>query len=177
MPGEVYEGHLRLSSAQNYSTKNLPFLNVFWIHDNYINYIINYELYTNYSIHYNPPYFKVTQGIVCYHIFTSSLYPQIARYVLRSARRELTKSWNEASELCRKIDAHLPVFKGREDLREFIFFLKKFYFVIPPIEGLYIGLKIYLNQVSLNNTFHRPSARTNTREQLLSPPEVKELML
>ena len=54
-------------------------------------------------------------------------------------KRFLT-SWNGASALCRSNEAYLPYFYSREELEEFIAILKLSNSV-PPLEGIYIGIK------------------------------------
>ena len=39
--------------------------------------------------------------------------------------RKTKKSWNEASDICEKIGAHLPYFNSKDDLDEFKDFLKQ----------------------------------------------------
>ena len=62
-------------------------------------------------------------------------------------------SWNEGSQLCKDIGGYLPYFTGREQLEEFVGFLK-FSTNITPIMRMFIGLKYVSNQLSLNKDFY-----------------------
>ena len=57
-----------------------------------------------------------------------------------------TKSWNDASQLCKKIGGYLPYFTSRQDLED-LFSLLMLSQDIPPIAYMYIGLKYNSNQV------------------------------
>ena len=137
LPGDMFQGHLSPTSDQNYSTVNIPPLNIFWFIEDYF----------HKDVSLMSPCFMSTQQtkIKCLHSYYSS------KYVIIFESNGVKKSWTEASKLCRRTHGFLPVFKNREDLNMLITFLKSSY-GFPPIEGLYIGLKIYPNQVSLNNT-------------------------
>ena len=56
------------------------------------------------------------------------------------SEKNITKSWTEASNLCKSIGATLPLLRNRDELEEIIAFLK-LSVDMPPVEGLYIGLK------------------------------------
>ena len=56
------------------------------------------------------------------------------------SEKNVTKSWIEASNLCKSIGGTLPLLRNRDELEEIIAFLKLSE-DIPPVEGLYIGLK------------------------------------
>ena len=134
-----YATAYHLGSLLNFSTVDLPPLHEFWIRDKYDNYFTD-AISMRCS--------NVTQKLEGLCFLFSRFKKQ---YILLSfLHTGLSKSWNEASELCREWGAHLPAFKNREDLDELIIFLQEIDDKLPPIEGLYIGLKIYPNQVSLN---------------------------
>ena len=58
------------------------------------------------------------------------------------------KSWNDASQLCKKIGGYLPYFTSRQDLEE-LFGVLMLSQDIPSIAYMYIGLKYNSNQVVL----------------------------
>ena len=116
----MFEGHLSLTAVKNYSTVNFPPLNVFWFFENYF--------YKDVSIMSPCSLSQVNiAGIKCHHSYYGP------RYVLLYQHAGRKKSWNEASELCRRTDAHLPVFQSREDLDELLIFLKSIY-GFPPLK-------------------------------------------
>ena len=56
-------------------------------------------------------------------------------------------SWNKAADLCKSVGAHLPYFYSRDELKEFLQFLRHSSH-IPPLEGIFIGLHYYQKKVS-----------------------------
>ena len=142
---------LKSMSVFNYSTEDIPYLNVFWMYDNYQKYASFHEIKPRSC----STVYKIIRGIVCFN-FTFSRN-QRRRYTLLSfSRARMKKSWNEASELCRNIDAYLPIIENREDLEELIAFIKLSGPLVPPgIEQLYLGLKVYPNEVSSISMFYQ----------------------
>ena len=57
-----------------------------------------------------------------------------------------TTSWMEADEICSSIGAHLPFFRSRNELSEFLALVKDVP-DIPPLEAVYIGLKYNINRL------------------------------
>ena len=55
--------------------------------------------------------------------------------------KEYMVSWNTASKWCKSINAYLPYFSSREELDELLALLKLLR-GIPPLEGIFIGIKI-----------------------------------
>ena len=92
-------------------------------------------------------------GFRCFNIsipaqcnFHYILFEKRMTYDYRSSRqreypsdRHLS-SWEQASELCRNAGAYLPSFTNREDLEEWLAWLKLSK-DIPPIEAVFIGLR------------------------------------
>ena len=62
--------------------------------------------------------------------------------------RKTKKSWNEASDICEEIGAHLPYFNSKDDLDEFMDILKQPYNV-PLVEMVFIGLHSLYRKVSI----------------------------
>ena len=56
------------------------------------------------------------------------------------------KSWNVAEKICSTLGGSLPYFTSREDLHDLINILK-YTSYIPPMEGIFIGLKQDYNGV------------------------------
>ena len=149
--GIVDRVQLKAMSVFNYSIEDIPYLNVFWMYDNYQKYTL---------FHQNKPrncstVYGILGGIVCFN-FTLSRN-QRRRYTLLSfSHARMKKSWNEASELCRRVDAYLPIVENREDLEELMAFIKLSGPLVPPgIEQLYLGLKVYPNKVSNISLFYQ----------------------
>ena len=144
LPGVMFEAKLSLNSMPKNSTESIPPLKVLWINDNYKKYTSFHDIKPrNCSSGY-----EILRGKVCFN-FTLSRNER--KYILLSfSHTGLKKSWNEASELCRRIDAYLPVFENREDLEELVAFIKLSGHSIPPVEGLYLGMKIKPEQVNNN---------------------------
>ena len=57
------------------------------------------------------------------------------------------RSWNEASTLCKSIEGYLSYFHSQKELEDLLASLKLSK-DIPAIEGLFIGLKYNLKEVS-----------------------------
>ena len=58
----------------------------------------------------------------------------------QQSKAKAAKSWTEVSTLCKSIGGTLPLLRNRDELDEIIAFLKSSE-DMPPVEGLYIGLK------------------------------------
>ena len=58
----------------------------------------------------------------------------------RESKSKVIKSWTEASEMCKSIGGYLPLIRNQDELDEIIAFLKLSE-DMPPVEGLYIGLR------------------------------------
>ena len=56
-------------------------------------------------------------------------------------------SWNDAASLCDSAGTHLPYFNSRDELFEFLQFLRQAVHM-PPLEAIYIGLYYDQEQVS-----------------------------
>ena len=50
-------------------------------------------------------------------------------------------SWTNASKLCKEAGGYLPHFSDREELEELVALLKLSE-TIPPVEGLFLGLRL-----------------------------------
>ena len=135
LPGDLFQGQLSITSVQNYSKVNLSHLNIFWFIEDYFHKDVSLMSECLMSTQLNLK--EIDLDLECLRGYYGP------RYVVIFALTGMKKSWNEASKICRRTDGYLPVFKSREDLNKLIIFLKSLY-GFPPIEALYIGLKIYL---------------------------------
>ncbi len=76
----------------------------------------------------------------------NSFYPNLPRGAFKKYKKVLLKdqtsfySWNTARNFCMKHRADFPVFRNREELKNFLYFLKTS--EPPSIEAIYIGLKL-----------------------------------
>ena len=84
-----------------------------------------------------------TKGNVTYWLFGDIPYyylwvPQrVYEHNENDSRR--TTSWNKANELCESVGAYLPYFNDRNQLTDFLQFLRQVNH-IPPLKAIYIGL-------------------------------------
>ena len=77
-----------------------------------------------------------------------NMYSQLAYIQKTSDRRDhdmtnkkqVAKSWIEASDLCKSIGGFLPIIRNRDELDELITFIRSSE-DMPPVEALYIGLR------------------------------------
>ena len=69
--------------------------------------------------------------------FTS---PKNNKCPTQQSKGKVAKSWTEVSNLCKSIGGTLPLLRNRGELDEIIAFLKLSE-DMPPVEGLYVGLK------------------------------------
>ena len=122
------------------------------------NYCLNYtSVQNNYLFFWN-----FTQYLKCYFIIDipvadyKSLYtykhyskiwgnrgftvPKSNKCPTRQSKGKVIKSWKEASQLCKSIGGSLHIIRNRNELDEIIAFLKLSK-DMPPVEGLYIGLR------------------------------------
>ena len=90
--------------------------------------------FITYSEHKQTTYFII--GYIKY------LYDQY--YITKI--RKTNKSWNEASDICEEIGAHLPYFNSQDDLDEFKDFLKQPHHV-PLMDMVFIGLRSLSHKV------------------------------
>ena len=67
-------------------------------------------------------------------------FPINNKYPKRESKAKIIKSWTEASNLCKSIGGYLPLIRNQDELDEIITFLKLSE-DMPPVEGLYIGLR------------------------------------
>ena len=114
-------------------------------------YCLNYTSVQNSYIFF----WHLTQYLYCYIIPP----PMLRNYLMRTLANTLytvsynikcnkqhkrkymaAKSWTEASNICKSIGGNLPLLRNRDELNEIIAFLKLSKH-IPPVKGLYIGLR------------------------------------
>ena len=114
------------------------------------NYCLNYTtVQNNYLFFWN-----FTQYLKCYIIPSPVLNSNVERiwtvlgYIIPSnnkcptqqSKEKVIKSWTEAYHFCKSIGGSLPLVRNRDELDEIIAFLKLSE-NMPPVEGLYIGLR------------------------------------
>ena len=114
------------------------------------NYCLNYtSAWNTYLFFWN-----FTQYLKCYIIPSPVLKNYVERiwtvlgYTIPSnnkcptqqSKEKVIKSWTEAYQFCKSIGGSLPLVRNRDELDEIIAFLKLSE-NMPPVEGLYIGLR------------------------------------
>ena len=67
-------------------------------------------------------------------------FPKNNKCPKQQSKGKVAKSWTEVSNLCKSIGGTLPLLRNRDELDEIIAFLKLSE-DMPPVEGLYVGLK------------------------------------
>ncbi len=86
-----------------------------------------------------------TQNFVLFHPYNFARSVQYCSLWAPSAKHfcwfppSRKVSWIAASKLCRTVQGHLPVFKNRQQIEEFVRILK-FGVGIPPIQVVYLGM-------------------------------------
>ena len=106
---------------------------------------IKQTIKTHYHVNCTKEYCNFTYllGNVIYWLFGNIpyFYRWLPKWVplLPENYSRRTTSWNKASELCESVGASLPYFNDRNQLTDFLQFLRQAKH-IPPLEAIYIGL-------------------------------------
>ena len=126
-----------------------------------INYCLNYTSVQNSYLYF----WNFTQYLHCYYVPPPwmRVYDRIESWAevgftipknnkcpKQQSKAKVIKSWTEASQLCKLIGGYLPLIRNRDELDEIIAFLKLSK-NMPPVEGLYIGLR---NSFKTQVTYH-----------------------
>lgn len=142
IPGVMKEVILQGNSAiQVYwikDTKYHHYLKLFpnpckstWIKETDYEYCSSYNL-TNSSYHMHTQQFILFWGVKQHQCLSSYAFSCWFR-------GKISKSFNEALNLCKKVGGSLPVIRDKDELHKLIAFLKLAK-NMPPVEALYIGL-------------------------------------
>ena len=83
----------------------------------------------------------------CLHFSHANIPASKRDHYLAFHNKTKSKTWNEASALCKSIGGYLPYFHSEKELEDLLASLKLSQ-DIPAIEGLFIGLKYNINKVS-----------------------------
>ena len=173
LPGSLRSVTLEaLSSIQNYT------INLYWIPDlfNRSSYQSDNEKFCHkdvmaktkysYCLNYTSGqnsylfFWQFTEYLQCYVTGPPWLIGQAAKKGFsfsknnkcpkKESKAKVAKSWSEVSNLCKSIGGTLLSLRNRDELDEIIAFLKLSE-DMPPVEGLYIGLKrIFKPQVKMS---------------------------
>ena len=117
--------------------------------NSYSNYIFNYSQWSKCK-NLNKKCLYVSENHPIKEDARYSVVGDLGIYInLEHLRRQRKNkiSWNEASEICKKLGGYLPHFPSRNELDKFIVMLLKSD-KLPFIEALYIGLTHDLGKVS-----------------------------
>ena len=113
------------------------------------NYCLNYtSVQSSYLFFWN-----FTQYLHCYYVPSTHsnvdreswaavgfTIPKNNKCPKQQSKAKVINSWTEASKLCKSIGGYLPLIRNRDEMDEIIAFLKLSE-DMPPVEGLYIGLR------------------------------------
>ena len=113
------------------------------------NYCLNYtSVQSSYLF-----FWKFTQYLHCYYVPSTHsnvdhecwasvgfTIPKNSKCPKRQSKAKIIKSWTEASKMCKSIGGYLPLIRRQDELDEIIASLKLSE-DIPPVKGLYIGLR------------------------------------
>ena len=124
---------------------NIP--TVVWIHDNYN----RYKQFIDWPAHSYYLEKLTAQKVICYKIDTKNR-DQREYYLIAYGHGvnmgKIKRTWAEAADKCKNlVDGYLPWFESRSSLFEFLSLLKLSR-KIPTIDGIYIGLKVNIKEVS-----------------------------
>ena len=121
LPGKISKVEL---GFEGMIPKNNKTLNIKWLRENYK----SYE-------------FSLLKNKIMITIYNKQFTFYLHRSVYENEMIEKLISWETALQFCKKIGEDMPTFTDKRQLEEFIALVKSSLH-IPPLEGIYIGLKL-----------------------------------
>ena len=85
-------------------------------------------------------------------------------------QKQILRSWNDASTICRSVEGQLPLFRSKEEMNE-LMSLIKFSLYTPGLKAIFIGLVKYI-EVSFRNLaklYHKHKSYNRPNANLMRP--------